>query len=81
MPRTSPLFASLVILSLAGCGQARDLQPLTGKALPVAPFGAGERPDSAQLLALDTQAAPNRNVELRRRSEEREDDPFDLPPE
>jgi hypothetical protein len=26
------------------------------------------------------QAAPERSVELRKRSEEREDDPFDLPP-
>jgi hypothetical protein len=29
---------------------------------------------------VDPQAAPERNVELRRRSEEREDDPFDIPP-
>ena len=27
------------------------------------------------------QAAPLRSTELRKRSEEREDDPFDLPPE
>ena len=33
------------------------------------------------LLELETLAAPERSVELRRRSEEREDDPFDLPPE
>ena len=31
--------------------------------------------------ALDPEAAPDRSVELRTRSEEREDDPFDLPPE
>ena len=36
---------------------------------------------STELLVLDPQAAPERNVELRRESEEREDDPFDLPPE
>jgi hypothetical protein len=39
------------------------------------------QPTSEDLLALDTQAAPERSVELRKRSEEREDDPFDLPPE
>ena len=39
--------------------------------------GLGSHP----LLELDALAAPERSVELRRRSEEREDDPFDLPPE
>jgi hypothetical protein len=29
----------------------------------------------------DPQAAPQRSVELRTKSEERQDDPFDLPPE
>jgi hypothetical protein len=33
------------------------------------------------LLEQEPQAAPNRSVELRTRSEDREDDPFDLPPE
>jgi hypothetical protein len=33
------------------------------------------------LLRRDALAAPERSVELRRRSEERQDDPFDLPPE
>ncbi len=32
------------------------------------------------LLAPPVQAIPERSVELRKRSEEREDDPFDLPP-
>ncbi|MDZ4307818.1 LPS translocon maturation chaperone LptM [Allopontixanthobacter sp.] len=66
---------------LAGCGQKADLKPLPGQTLPVAPLGSDVQPDSEALLELDTQAAPERNVELRRRSESREDDPFDLPPE
>jgi len=49
--------------------------------LPPTPYGAQTQPDADQLLVLDPQAAPERSVELRRESEEREDDPFDLPPE
>ena len=68
-------------LVLSACGQKRDLEPAQGATLPPAPFGAGEQPDSEELLTLDTLAAPERSVELRKRSEEREDDPYDLPPE
>lgn len=66
---------------LAGCGQRADLKPLPGQTLPVAPIGANSQPDAADLLEPSAQAAPERSVELRKRSEEREDDPFDLPPE
>ena len=75
---------SLVIvaaLAIAACGQKADLVPLEGQALPPAPYGEEAQPSADELLALDPQAAPDRSVELRTRSEEREDDPFDLPPE
>ena len=49
--------------------------------LPPKPYGAEVQPDAQDMLELDPQAAPDRSVELRTRSEEREDDPFDLPPE
>ncbi len=68
-------------LALAACGTRTGLTPPEGKSLPVAPYGAQSQPTSEELLELDTLAAPERSVELRRRSEEREDDPFDLPPE
>ena len=70
-----------VTLALAACGQRAPLEPRAGGSLPVAPYGAVTPPEAEQLLELKTQAAPERSVELRRRSEEREDDPFDLPPE
>ncbi|KLI63437.1 lipoprotein [Aurantiacibacter marinus] len=73
--------AIVAVLLLAGCGQRTDLQPTAGQTLPEAPYGATEPLDANELLALDPQAAPERSVELRRESEEREDDPFDLPPE
>lgn len=75
------IFAFFSICLLSACGQTADLEPLAGRTLPPPPVGADVQPDSQDLLALDTQAAPERNVELRKRSEAREDDPFDLPPE
>lgn len=73
------IFAGAAIL--AGCGQQAALEPPPGESLPPAPYGSAEQPDAEDLLELDPQAAPERSVELRRRSEEREDNPFDLPPE
>ncbi len=66
---------------LAGCGTAAPLAPPQGASLPTAPYGATERPSAEELLRREALAAPERSVELRRRSEERQDDPFDLPPE
>ena len=68
-------------IALSACGQRATLQPVEGASLPPAPYGAEVQPDADDLLALDPTAAPDRTVELRTRSEEREDDPFDLPPE
>lgn len=76
------LAASLALaLALSGCAQQTDLEPVPGATLPPAAYGADERPEAEDLLERPTQAAPERNVELRTRSEEREPDPFDLPPE
>lgn len=68
-------------LALAACGARAPLEPLASNELPATPHGEADRPDAEQLLELPTLAAPERSVELRRRSEEREDDPFDLPPD
>ena len=78
MRRLTPLVA---VLLLTACGQKADLEPLAGHSLPPTPLGAKAQPDAEKLLELDPLAAPPRSVELRKRSEEREDDPFDLPPE
>ena len=77
--RLGALIITLTLLS--ACGQKAQLKPLAGETLPPAPFGAEVQPDADDLLQLDPQAAPERSTELRTRSEEREDDPFDLPPE
>ena len=67
--------------TLAACGQQADLKPLQGASIPAVPYGTTLQPTTEELLKPDTLAAPERSVELRRRSEVREDDPFDLPPE
>lgn len=72
--------ALLIVAGLAACGQRGDLKPRPGQSLPVAPYGREERPTASELLETPPLAMPERSVELRRRSEEREDDPFDLPP-
>ena len=78
MTRTVPL-AFLILL--AACGAQRDLEPQAGKSLPPPPYGRAEAPSAEELLEPTPEAQPVRTVELRRQSEEREDDPFDLPPE
>jgi hypothetical protein len=77
------LFALTTGAALASaCGVRAPLTPAPGANLPVAPLGRETRPVADELLLPDPQAAPaNRTVELRLRSEERRDDPYDLPPE
>lgn len=83
---TAPKAAGIVLvglaaLALAGCGNKRELKPAPGHGLPPAPYGREQSRGADALLKAPIQAKPDRNVELRSRSQEREDDPFDLPPE
>jgi lambda repressor-like predicted transcriptional regulator len=66
--------------TLSACGNRAGLEPRQGQNLPVAPYGREEPLAADALLVPPVQAAPERNVELRRRSEERANDAFDLPP-
>ena len=75
------LIAVSLLLGLAACGSEGPLQPPKGHALPPAPYGATQPKNADELLDVRVQADPGRSVELRKRSEEREEDPFDLPPE
>jgi hypothetical protein len=70
----------LLALGLAACGGREELQPAQGKTLPPAPYGAEAQPTPSELMTPDAQARPQRSDELLRRSEERRDDRFDLPP-
>lgn len=75
------IFVCALAAALAACGSRAPLEPAAGASLPPPAYGTNENPSNEELLDLPTLAAPERSVELRRRSEEREDDPFDLPPE
>ena len=67
-------------LAAAGCGRQVALKPKPGMTpVPTPAFAAKpESPDA--LMRPSTQARPLRNVDLLSRSEERKEDPFDLPP-
>ena len=66
--------------SLAGCGMREPLRPVEGQAMPPAPAMASRAMTTDELLEPPPVARPGRVDELLRRSEEREDDRFNLPP-
>jgi len=72
------LLATLALV--AGCGRQTQLRPKTGETMPPKPAMASEAPTPDQLLTPGPEARPERNIELVRRSRERAEDPFDLPP-
>jgi hypothetical protein len=73
-------FGAASLLLLAGCGDRQALQPAPGESLPVAPAMASKAPTAAELLEAPPIARPERVNELLKRSEERREDRFDLPP-
>lgn len=81
MQRRSIFAVTFAALLLGACGQRADLERTAKAGSPPTPHGAQSPPTAEELLKPGTQALPERSVELRKRSEEREDDPFDLPPE
>jgi hypothetical protein len=70
----------VVTLALSACGSRTALKPKTGQSLPVKPATANAVPTPEQLMTPDTQAAPKRSDEQLKRSEQRREDKFDLPP-
>jgi hypothetical protein len=72
-------FAGATLL-LASCGDRQTLRPAPGESMPVAPAMASTAPSAAELLEAPPIARPERVNELLKRSEERREDRFDLPP-
>jgi hypothetical protein len=68
-------------LVLGACGVRSPLEPEPGRPLPVQPETAARQPSSEELLEPPPIARPARVDELLTRSEEREEDRFDLPPQ
>ena len=69
-----------LLLLVAGCGKIGKLQPVSADRAPPAPNFATVPPTSEQQLKRDPQAAPDRVDDPLRRSQDRHDDRFDLPP-
>ena len=70
---------SALALAAAACGSREPLVPPAGTVVPK-PAQARARPTTEEMLAKPDIAQPARQDDSLRRSEEREDDPFDLPP-
>jgi predicted small lipoprotein YifL len=75
-----PVLLVALCAALAACGSKGELKPRSAEAVRPAPYGREQSLTTEALLTPPPQAAPERNVELRTRSEPRQDDPFNLPP-
>jgi hypothetical protein len=65
---------------VAGCGARVKLSPKAGQSMPMKAEAAPVPPTIDELITPNTQAQPKRSDEQLRRSEERREDKFDLPP-
>ena len=74
------ILGAVVLLALAACGSREALTPPPGASMPPAAAGDPTPPTAEELVTPDTQSRPARSDELLRRSEQRKDDRFDLPP-
>jgi hypothetical protein len=74
------LWITCVALATAACGKVGDLEPRSGNALPPKAYGQTSEQTAQSLTTPSVQARPGRTDELLKRSERREDDPFDVPP-
>ncbi len=73
-------FLSIGLLALGSCGLREPLEPPPGQPAPPVSAQASEPLTTEQMLNPIPIARPERVDELLRRSEERPDDRFDLPP-
>jgi hypothetical protein len=67
-------------LAVSACGKVGDLEPHTGNTLPPKSYGQTSEQTAKLLTTPSVQARPGRTDELVKRSERREDDPFDIAP-
>jgi predicted small lipoprotein YifL len=74
------LLTGLAVLASA-CGVRGPLEPEPGQPLPVQPETAARAPTTEELLKPPPIARPSRVDEALTRSQEREEDRFDLPPQ
>jgi ABC-type glycerol-3-phosphate transport system substrate-binding protein len=77
---TRAAIALAALLVLAACGGRVALKPAAGNTVPPKAETAAAAPTPEQLMTADSQARPKRSDEQLKRSEERREDKFDLPP-
>ena len=78
MIRLLVLFTVFALLS--ACGKVGDLEPRSAQSIPAKNYGQTEAPGANELTTPSVQARPGRSDELLLRSEQRDQDPYDLPP-
>ena len=71
----------VALLLLGGCGLKGPLEAVAPTPLPMAQRGQTVAPTPAQMLVVPIQAEPQRVDDPVKKSEERPDDRFNLPPE
>jgi len=81
MKRLSVIIISALAFCMAGCGKMGSLEPRTGNDMPPKAYGQTSAQTAEALTTPSVQARPGRTDELLKRSERREDDPFDVPPD
>jgi predicted small lipoprotein YifL len=69
------------LILLSACGARGSLQLPPEKTPPSVTESSAATPSAADLLKTTPDTRPQRVDEVLRRSEKREDDPFDLPPQ
>ena len=79
--KSQPVLLIIAIaMTATACGKVGDLEPRTGNSLPPKANGQMTAQNAAILSTPSVQARPGRTDELLKRSDRREDDPFDVPP-
>lgn len=74
------LCVTIISLAATACGKVGDLETRAGNALPPKAYGQTAEQSAGVLTTPSVQARPGRTDELLKRSERREDDPFDIAP-
>lgn len=80
MMRPGKLALLLAIAGLSACGSQKALSPRPGMATAPVANGADRPATADEMMKASSQARPDRSAEPLKRSTEREQDPFDLPP-
>jgi len=80
MSKARAFLAVTALLALAACGKRDALRPAEGQALPPKPATAAAAPTVDELLTPPVETRPGRSDDVLRRSDERPDDRFNLPP-